>query len=469
MDALVTLDAELAVREAVALAPATVRELDRLIPSAVAGSETAARAYARAWRSLVDTFLRAVRAERPDVIAATDDGGLVVIDANGSASPASERMLDYLALQAPFSPWVARFGPGRGAAVFLLNELRAAVTGLEPLPAAGSPPPHWAADETDLARFSRAVLAARSEPELHWIMTVFGLTTTGTARLFGVSRQALSQWLDDGVPAARASKVAVVARIADLLDRMIDPERLSGIVRTPADRLRRPDDARDDRAGPPRGAPGHRRGVVRLVLDGMRFRHVERGGRYLRVADPSWVRPLDGRYARERGGRWNAPGSFGVVYLFQAVDVARSFVLNRFEGHPYSAFDLRPEAGPDLVETDVPPERFVDVVTDDGCRAAGLPVTYPRDEAGEIVAHEPLPGRRPRGLGRRPSPASRAAAPPPARTTPARSWPGSPAGRGGFGRGGAGRSPTGSRRPATRLPRPSPRRRPRRRPRTPRR
>ncbi|HEX6331127.1 MAG TPA: RES domain-containing protein [Actinomycetota bacterium] len=118
------------------------------------------------------------------------------------------------------------------------------------------------------------------------------------------------------------------------------------------------------------------------------FRHVRRGGRYLRVADPSWVRPLDPRYARERGGRWNPPGSFPVVYLFSALDVARSFVLGRFEGHPYDAFDLVPETGPDLVETEVPPERFVDVVTAEGCLAAGLPITYPRDEDGSPIPHE---------------------------------------------------------------------------------
>ena len=120
----------------------------------------------------------------------------------------------------------------------------------------------------------------------------------------------------------------------------------------------------------------------------MRFRHVPRSGRYLRVADPSWLRPLDPRYAREHGGRWNAPGSFPVVYLFQALDVARSFVLARFEGHPYDAFDLVPEAGPDLVETDVPEDRFVDVVTDEGCRAAGLPVTFPWDDDGALVPHQ---------------------------------------------------------------------------------
>ncbi|MGH2635074.1 MAG: RES family NAD+ phosphorylase, partial [Actinomycetota bacterium] len=119
----------------------------------------------------------------------------------------------------------------------------------------------------------------------------------------------------------------------------------------------------------------------------MRFRHVARGGRYLRVADPSWLRPLDGRHARERGGRWNPPGSFPVVYLFGAIDVARSFVLTRFEGHPYSAFDVRPESGPDLVETDVPEDRFVDVVTDPGCRAAGLPDSYPRASDGARIDH----------------------------------------------------------------------------------
>jgi hypothetical protein len=233
--ALGTADPEVAVREAATLAPATLLELDRAIPAAVAGSEGAARAYARAWRELADAFLRAIRRERPDVIAATDDGALVVIDANGSASPASERLLDYLALQAPFSPWVARFGPGRGVAVFLLSELRAAITGLEPLPSAGSALPHWDVDDAALARFSHAVLAAASEPELARIMRVLGLSVTETASLFGVRRQAVSQWLTSGVPAARASKVTIVARIADVLGRMIVADRIPGIARTSAD------------------------------------------------------------------------------------------------------------------------------------------------------------------------------------------------------------------------------------------
>jgi hypothetical protein len=90
-------------------------------------------------------------------------------------------------------------------------------------------------DEAALARFSRAVLDASAERELARIIRVFGLSITETGKLFGVRRQAVSQWLDDGVPPARASKVTVVARIADLLDRMLVADRIPGIARTPAD------------------------------------------------------------------------------------------------------------------------------------------------------------------------------------------------------------------------------------------
>lgn len=109
----------------------------------------------------------------------------------------------------------------------------------------------------------------------------------------------------------------------------------------------------------------------------MRFRHLDRGGSYLRVADPSWRRPLDGRFAGERGARWNQPGSSPVVYLCSTVDIARANVLRRFNGLPYSPLDLLPERRPVLIETEVRTHRAVDVVTDAGCRAAGLPPTYP--------------------------------------------------------------------------------------------
>ena len=117
----------------------------------------------------------------------------------------------------------------------------------------------------------------------------------------------------------------------------------------------------------------------------MRFRHVVRGGHHVRVADPAWRSPLDGSYAAQRGGRWNPPGSFPVVYLCSTVQVARANVLRRFDGLAYSVLDLLPDRRPVLVETDLREHRAVDLVTDLGCRAAGLPSTYQHDADGTEV------------------------------------------------------------------------------------
>ena len=111
------------------------------------------------------------------------------------------------------------------------------------------------------------------------------------------------------------------------------------------------------------------------------MRTIRRGGAYLRVADPGWRDPLDGRYARARGGRWNAPESFPVVYLCASIAVARAVVLGKLEGQPFGPEDLDPRTAPVLVAASVPQDRYVDVVTSRGCASAGLPETYPRDRA----------------------------------------------------------------------------------------
>lgn len=120
----------------------------------------------------------------------------------------------------------------------------------------------------------------------------------------------------------------------------------------------------------------------------MRFRHVTRSGRFVRVAHPDWRRPLDPNFAAVRGGRWNPPGSFPVLYLCATSAVARQVVLGRFEGLPYGLLDLRPDRRPVLIETDVPLHRAVDVITEAGCRAASLPTTYPYDSRGRKIGWE---------------------------------------------------------------------------------
>lgn len=106
------------------------------------------------------------------------------------------------------------------------------------------------------------------------------------------------------------------------------------------------------------------------------------------MADPAWVDPLDGTRSLTTGGRWNEPGAFPVVYLFSHVDVARSFVIAKHPGLPYSILDLVPTRRPSLVHTEVKPQSFVDVVTDGGCVAAGLPATYPRTRTHQLIGWE---------------------------------------------------------------------------------
>ena len=126
------------------------------------------------------------------------------------------------------------------------------------------------------------------------------------------------------------------------------------------------------------------------------MRSIRRGGAYLRVAERGWADPLDGGFAAKRGGRWNPPESFAVVYLCHSVEVARANVYRKLAGLPYGPEDLQPGSGPVLVRTAVPEDRYLNVITDVGCRDAGLPMTYPLDGRRRIV-----PWRRCQPIGLR--------------------------------------------------------------------
>lgn len=116
-------------------------------------------------------------------------------------------------------------------------------------------------------------------------------------------------------------------------------------------------------------------------------RHVRQGGDYGRVADPQWADPLDTSYAARRGGRWNPPDSFGVLYLCADAATARANVARLFDGLPYDAEDLDPDRAPMLVHVDVPPDSYVDALSAAGLRALGLPPSYPHDQSGRPIGH----------------------------------------------------------------------------------
>ena len=238
MESLLTDDPEVAAKDLVASAGDLIDELDRSIPRALRGQTRAVRAYVQAWRGLSLRCLRLAHDALPDLVLETEGGEVLLVDVKRTGTPIARQLLDSLAVNAPFSHWVTRFGPGRGAAMFLLDELREAIPSLAPLPieTGGTGLAHWAIDREGFSRFARRVWLELQQDQslLGRIQAVFDLSLTELARLFGVRRQAIPQWLRDGLPSARQPKALVVAHIADLLERNLLPSRIPAVSRTGA-------------------------------------------------------------------------------------------------------------------------------------------------------------------------------------------------------------------------------------------
>ena len=65
----------------------------------------------------------------------------------------------------------------------------------------------------------------------------WGLSASDAGRLFGVSRQALSKWLAQGLPADRMLAVADLAAATDLLVHYLKTDRVPAAVRRKSARL----------------------------------------------------------------------------------------------------------------------------------------------------------------------------------------------------------------------------------------
>ncbi len=73
--------------------------------------------------------------------------------------------------------------------------------------------------------------------EIDRLMKLWALSAGDVARIFAVSRQAISKWQHAGIPAARMPAVADLAIATDLLDRYVKRERIPAVVRRSADML----------------------------------------------------------------------------------------------------------------------------------------------------------------------------------------------------------------------------------------
>lgn len=104
---------------------------------------------------------------------------------------------------------------------------------------------------------------------------------------------------------------------------------------------------------------------------------VIREGEYYRVCKPEWHDCADTTYAKMHGGRWNAAGAFGALYLNATKKVAAAQARHQHAGRAIGLFDLRPVRRPDLATFAVPRLRAVDAVSNDGLRRLRLPQTYP--------------------------------------------------------------------------------------------
>jgi RES domain-containing protein len=95
------------------------------------------------------------------------------------------------------------------------------------------------------------------------------------------------------------------------------------------------------------------------------------------VCKPEWAACSDTTYAKRLGGRWNPPEEFGALYLCATTEVAAAVARTHHVGRAIPLFSLRPSRRPQLQAFAVAANQFVDVVTNEGVDAAGLPLAYP--------------------------------------------------------------------------------------------
>jgi len=91
--------------------------------------------------------------------------------------------------------------------------------------------PEW------LAAFAGELEAQVLTDQLRRTLAVWGLSGAEAAGVFGVSRQALSKWLANGIPAERLEVVATMAAATDLLVHHLKRDRIPATVRRKAERL----------------------------------------------------------------------------------------------------------------------------------------------------------------------------------------------------------------------------------------
>lgn len=137
-------------------------------------------------------------------------------------------------LEAPVSGWVSHYGYGRGTAAFVVAVARATSSSTDAvIEPSGIRPDVWNIDITRYFRMSFNAFRQVSDP-LDDIRESLGVSVRELGDIFGVSRQTMTTWMDEGVPTGRNQAVGDVSQVVSLLNRKLKPGRLPLIARRPA-------------------------------------------------------------------------------------------------------------------------------------------------------------------------------------------------------------------------------------------
>ncbi|MGO9455969.1 MAG: hypothetical protein ACLP62_02825 [Acidimicrobiales bacterium] len=213
----------------------TLELFDRNLVPALAGRWEAVKNFVRAWADLLDeTFEAQVHAGVGEVVKDLSGAYRFRAERPGTGGQAVPWLRARVA-DAPGSPWVASHGKGLGIALTLIEDVRRAEAGLTPLPEPPSGFPDLGPD-ADLDRYRRLVgFALRGEAlPLDRVQEIFGLSRTDTAQVFGVSRQAVQQWHDRGVPETHLERLDNLLALGELLERKLKPGQVPLVARRPA-------------------------------------------------------------------------------------------------------------------------------------------------------------------------------------------------------------------------------------------
>lgn len=199
-----------------------VGAIDATLAEAVQGDRLASRSYATSYVDLVD------------FVASTHPG-------DSHTRTWLARVARREAVSLPFRACVVEGRVGVSVVMTLLSDMRHMAPGTSelvwPTGCASRLHSRLTFDDRGVQEFERVVdrIVDGSVSPLEEVIGSFDLSYTDAGRLFGVTRQAVSQWLAEGVPTDRRAKVTTVAQIAALLDRYLVSERIPGIARKPAE------------------------------------------------------------------------------------------------------------------------------------------------------------------------------------------------------------------------------------------